>query len=75
MADAYTKMKPDSESFMSQLQAVLKLTTYYEDIKGVLSANGCSKTKVVKCLFEDQEDNVGNEDAAADQWRRMTSLF
>ena len=63
MVDAYTKMKPDS--FKSQLQAVL--TTYYEDIKGILGASGCSKPKVVKCKFEDQEDNAGNEDAAADQ--------
>ena len=40
MVDAYTTMKPDS--FKSQLQAVL--TTFYEDIKGVQSASGCSKT-------------------------------
>ena len=52
MVDAYTKMKPDS--FKSQLQAVL--TTYYEDIKGILGASGCSKPKVVKRKFEDQED-------------------
>ena len=63
MVDAYTKMKPDS--FKSQLQAVL--TTYYEDIKGILGASGCSKNKVVKRKFEDQADNAGNEDAAADQ--------
>ena len=62
MVDAYTKMKPDS--FKSQLQAVL--TTYYEDIKGILGASGCSKPKVVKRKFEDQADNAGNEDAAAD---------
>jgi hypothetical protein len=61
MVDAYTKMKPDS--FKSQLQAVL--TTYYEDIKGVQGASGCSKTKVVKRRFEDQEDDAGNEDADA----------
>ena len=63
MVDVYTKMKPDS--FKSQLQAVL--TTYYEDIKGILGASGCSKPKVVKRKFEDQADNAGNEDAAADQ--------
>ena len=62
MVDSYTKMKPDS--FKSQLQAVL--TTYYEDIKGILGASGCSKTKIVKRKFEDQADNAGNEDAAAD---------
>ena len=44
MVDAHTKMKPDS--FKSQLQATL--TTYYEDIKGVLGARGCPKTKIVK---------------------------
>jgi hypothetical protein len=44
MVDAYTKMKPNS--FKSQLQATL--TTYYEDIKGVLGARGCPKTKIVK---------------------------
>jgi hypothetical protein len=43
MVDAYTNMKPDS--FKSQLQAAL--TTYYEDIKGVLGASGCPKTKIV----------------------------
>ena len=62
MVDAYTKMKPDS--FKSQLQAAL--TTYYEDIKGIHGASGCSKTKIVKRKFEDQVDNAGNEDAAAD---------
>ena len=56
-------MKPDS--FKWQLQAVL--ITYYLDIEGILGASGCSKPKVVKCKFEDQEDNAGNEDAAADQ--------
>ena len=62
MVDVYTKMKPDS--FKSQLQAAL--TTYYEDIKGIHGASGCSKTKIVKRKFEDQADNAGNEDAAAD---------
>ena len=56
-------MKPDS--FKWQLQAVL--IAYYLDIKGILCASGCSKPKVVKCKFEDQEDNAGNEDAAVDQ--------
>ena len=55
-------MKPDS--FKWQLQAVL--ITYYLDIKGILGASGCSKPKVVKRKFEDQADNAGNEDAAAD---------
>ncbi len=62
MVDAYTKMKPDS--FQSQLQTIL--TTYYEDIKGVQGASGCSRTKVVKCRFEDQEDDAGNVGADAD---------
>ncbi len=47
MVNAYTKMKPDS--FKLQLQAVL--TTYYEDIKGAQGANGCHKTRIVKCQF------------------------
>ena len=38
-----------------------------QDIKGILGASGCSKTKIVKRKFEDQADNAGNEDAAADQ--------
>ena len=62
MVDAYTKMKPDS--FKSQLKAAL--TTYYEDIKRIHGASGCSKTKIGKRKFEDQVDNAGNEDAAAD---------
>ncbi len=57
MVDAYTKMKPDS--FKLQLQAVL--TTYDEDIKGIQGASGCSKKKVVKRRFEDQDDDAGNE--------------
>ncbi len=66
MANAYTKMKPDS--FKLQLQAVL--TTYYEDIKGVQGASGCHKTRIVKRQFKDHEDDTCNEgvdaaDAAA----------
>ncbi len=38
--------------FTSQLQTVL--TAYYQDIKGVVSASGCTKSKVVKRKFEDQ---------------------
>jgi hypothetical protein len=51
MVDVYSKMKPDG--FRSQLQTVL--TAYYEDIKGVASASGSAKTKVVKRKFEDQD--------------------
>jgi hypothetical protein len=54
-------MKPDS--FKLQLQAVL--TTYYKDIKGVQGASSCHKTRIVKPLFEDQEDDTGNEGADA----------
>ena len=52
MVDVYAKMMPDA--FRSQLQTVL--TAYYEDIKGVVSASGSAKTKVVKRKFEDQKD-------------------
>ena len=52
MVEVYSKMKPDA--FTSQLQIVL--TAYYEDIKGVAGASGCTKSKVVKRKFEDQED-------------------
>ncbi len=51
MVEEYSKMKPDA--FKLQLQIVL--TAYYEDIKGVAG----TKSKVVKCKFEDQ-DNTGN---------------
>ena len=44
MLGVYTKMKTDS--FKSQLQAVL--TVYYEDIKGILGASGCTKSKIIK---------------------------
>jgi hypothetical protein len=54
-------MKPDS--FTWQLQTVL--TAYYEDIKGVVSASGCTKSKVVKCKFEDQDDTRLASDADA----------
>ncbi len=41
MVDVYSKMKPDS--FMLQLQTIL--TAHFEDIKGVVSASGCTKSK------------------------------
>ena len=46
-----SKMKPDA--LRLQLQTVL--ITYYEDIKGVVSASGCTKPKVVKRKFVDQD--------------------
>ena len=52
MVEVYSKMKPDA--FPSQLQNIL--TAYYEDIKGVVGASGCNKSKVVKRKFEDQDD-------------------
>jgi hypothetical protein len=45
--EVYSKMKPDS--LRLQLQTVL--ITYYEDIKGVVSASCCTKPKVVKGKF------------------------
>ena len=33
------------------------LTAYYKDIKGIVCASGCTKSKVVKRKFEDQ-DNI-----------------
>jgi hypothetical protein len=54
-------MKPDS--FKLQLQAVL--TTCYKDIKGVQGASCCHKNRIVNPLFEDQEDDTGNEGADA----------
>ena len=54
MEEVYSQMKP--ESFRLQLQNVL--TAYYEDIKGVASASGCPKAKVIKRKFEDQDDSV-----------------
>ena len=61
MVEVYSKMKPDA--FTSQLQTVL--TAYYEDIKGVVSASGCTKSKVVKRKFEDQDDADADADADA----------
>jgi hypothetical protein len=61
MVDVYSKMKPDA--FMSQLHTVL--TAYYEDIEGVVSASGCTKAKIVKRKFEDQEDTERVPDADA----------
>ena len=62
MVAVYSKMKPDS--FTSQLQTVL--TACYEDIMGIHGASGCTKAKVVKRKFEDQEDTVADADADAD---------
>ena len=62
MVDVYSKMKPDV--FRLQLQTVL--TTYYEDIKGAVSASGCTKPKVVERKFEDQDDAADAADADAD---------
>ncbi len=65
MVDVYSKMKPDS--FTLQLQTII--TALYEDIKGVVSASGCTKSKVVKCKFEDQtcaRVDANAADAAAD---------
>jgi hypothetical protein len=36
---------------------------YYEDIKGVQGASGCTKSDVVKRKFEDQEDTERAPDA------------
>ncbi len=44
-------MKPDA--LRLQLQTVL--ITYYEDIKGVVRASRCTKPKVVKRKFVDQD--------------------
>jgi len=52
-------MKPDS--FRSQFQAVL--TTYYEDIKQVQGASGCTKAKSMKRRFQDA--NEDGDDASA----------
>ena len=61
MVEVYSKMKPDA--FPSQLQNVW--TAYYEDIKGVVSASSCNKSKVVKRKFEDQDDTGLAPDADA----------
>jgi hypothetical protein len=62
MVDVYSKMKPDV--LRSQLQTVL--TPYYEDIKGVVSASGCTKSKIIERKFEDQEDTERAADSDAD---------
>ena len=61
MVEVYSKMKPDA--FPSQLQNVL--TAYYEEIKGVVSASCCNKSKLVKRKFEDQDDTGLAPDADA----------
>jgi hypothetical protein len=60
--EVYSKMKPDA--LRLQLQTVL--ITYYEDIKGVVSASGCTKPKVVKRKFVDQDAADAATDIAAD---------
>ena len=55
-------MTPDA--FRSQLQTAL--TAYYEDIKGIVCASGCTKSKVVKRKFEDQEDTVADAAKTSD---------
>ncbi len=62
MLDVYLQMTPDA--FRLQLQTVL--TTYYEDIKGAVSASGCTKPKVVERRFEDQDDAADAADGDAD---------
>jgi hypothetical protein len=62
MVEVYSKMKPDA--FTLQLQTVL--TAYYEDIKRGVSASGCTKSKVVKRKFEDQDDAAAVAAAAAE---------
>jgi hypothetical protein len=60
--EVYPKMKPDA--LRLQLQTVL--ITYYKDIKGVVSASGCTKPKVVKRKFVDQDAANAAADIAAD---------
>jgi hypothetical protein len=52
MLEVYSKMTPDA--FRTQLQTAL--TAYYEEIKGIVCASGCTKSKVVKRKFEDHDD-------------------
>jgi hypothetical protein len=59
----YSKMKPDS--FRSQFQAVL--TTYYEDIKQVQGASGCTKAKSMKRRFQDANEDGDDASATAAQ--------
>ena len=61
MVEVYSAMKPDA--FRLQLQTVL--TAYYEDIKGIVSASGCTKSKVVKRKFEDEDNNADADTADA----------
>ncbi len=55
-------MKP--EALRSQLQTVL--TVYDEDIKRVVSASGCNKSKIIKRKFEDQVDTERAQDSDAE---------
>jgi hypothetical protein len=55
-------MKPDT----LRLQFQTVLITYYEDIKGVVSASGCTKLKVVKRKFVDQDAANASTAIAAD---------
>ena len=59
MLEVYSEMTPDA--FRTQLQTVL--TAYYEDIKGIVCASGCTKSKVVKRKFEDHDDIPAPEPA------------
>ena len=42
------------------------LTAYYKDIKGIVCASGCTKSKVVKRKFQDQDNIPAAADNAAD---------
>ena len=59
MREVYSKMPTDA--FRTQLQTVL--TAYYEEIKGIVCASGCTKSKVVKRKFEDHDDIPAPEPA------------
>ena len=54
--------KMETNSFRSQLQAVRVLTTFYEDIKEVHGACGCTKPKAVKRPFQDADEAGTPED-------------
>ena len=57
MIEVYSKITPD---------AFTALTAYYEDIKGIVCASSCTKSKVVRRKFEDQEDTVADAAKTAD---------
>ncbi len=63
MADVYSKMKPDS--FTLQLQTIL--TALFEDIKGVMSASCCTKSKTTRWSGASLRTGLAPDaDAAAD---------